>query len=254
MTTSTTSRAVIGLILGLFLALVLSACAGRTAAPEPGANQLSQDGMKAFDKEKWDKAIDAFQKVKDRYPFSPYALTAEMKIADSLYMKESFEEAIVAYQQYEKMHPRNEAVPYCIFMQGMCNWRQLHTKDRDQTPTAEALRNFKRLIADYPDSPLLKEAEGKIAECQELMAAQELYVARWYNRTGHPRSALSRLNYLLANYPATKTAEEGRAFLPEVKEGVAEQEKAEGGQKPVELEPASAPLERQIERERPPVP
>lgn len=239
-------------ILCLALLLAPGACY-RAAAPEPGASDLAQQGGRAFEREKWDKAIEAYQKVKDRYPFSPYALTAEMKIADALYMQENFQEAIVAYQEFERMHPRNEAVPYALYMQGMSNYRLMLSKDRDQAPSGEALRNFQRLVADYPDSPLVVQAKSRITECQERLAAHELYVARWYRRTGHSRSALSRLDYVLANYPGTQSAARAQKLLPEVRREAAEAEAR--GERPVELEPAPAPLELGREREqRRPVP
>ena len=229
--------------------LLLGACQ-HVRPPEPGAAQLAQEGEAAFQRKKWTKAVDAFQKLKDRYPFSPYALTAEMKIADALYLQENYEEAIVAYQEFERMHPRNESVPYAVFMQGMSNYRRLLTKDRDQTPTAEALRNFQRLLTEYPESPLIEQARARIGECQELMAAQELYVARWYERTGHARSALARLKYVVANYPTTPSAEEARRLLSEV-----EAEVARTAEKPVELAPGPAPIEGgSLERTRRPVP
>jgi outer membrane protein assembly factor BamD len=242
----------IRIALCLALLLALGGCY-RAAAPEPGASELASQGKRAFERQKWDKAINAYQKVKDRYPFSPYALTAEMKIADSLYLQENYQEAIVAYQEFERMHPRNEAVPYAVYMQGMSNYRMMLSKDREQAPTAEALRNFQRLLADYPDSPLGEQAKSRVTECQERLAAHELYVAKWYRRTGHSRSALNRLDYVLANYPGTQSAGRAQRLLSEVRREVVEAEAR--GEQPVELEPAPAPLQLGTEREqRRPVP
>ncbi len=244
------ARAITALGLAALLLTLAGAC-HRVPPPEPGASQLSEQGMRAFERQRWPQAVDAFQKVKDRYPFSPYALTAEMKIADALYMQENYAEAITAYQEFERMHPRNEQVPYAVFMQGMSNYQQMLTKDRDQNPTAEALRNFQRLTADYPTCPLVPETKGKIGECQERLAAQELYVARWYNRTGHARSARARLTYLLANYPQTQVAAEAKRFLPEVERRAAEEE-AKGESGP-DLAPGPAPLQGGVQQ-RPPIP
>lgn len=235
-------------ILCLCLLLALGACQ-HTPKEEPDAATLAQRGMRAFERQKWNQAVDAFQKVKDRYPFSPYALSAEIKIADALYMQENYEEAFVAYQDFERMHPRNDAVPYAVFMEGMSNYQRLLSKDRDQTPTSEALRHFQRLLADYPDSPLAAEAKAKIGECLERLAAQEIYVARWYDRTGHHRSALARLNYVIAHYPETQSAAQAKQMLPEVETRVATEE-----EKPVELAPAPAQMDGGVERTRRPVP
>jgi len=242
----------LGLLCGSLL-LPLAAC-HHAAAPEPDPTQLSQEGERAFERKKWAQAVDAFQKLKDRYPFSPYALTAEMKIADALYMQEKYEEAIAAYQEFERMHPRNEQVPYAIYMQGEANNKRMLSQDRDQAPTAEALRNFQRLVTDYPDSPLVAQAKARIVEAQDRLAAQELYVARWYERTGHPRSALARLSYLLKNYAQTPSAQAARRLLPEVQAAVAKE--TAKGEHPSEIGPAPAPIDSGgvYQERRPPVP
>jgi outer membrane protein assembly factor BamD len=230
------------LALCLVLLVALAACHPHVTKPDLGANELAAEGARAFERKKWTQAIDSYQKLKDRYPFSPYALMAETKIGDCLYLQENYAEATAAFQEFERMHPRNELVPYAIYMQGMCNYKQMLTLDRDQTPSAEAQRNFQRLVTDYPNSPQVAEAKQKIAECQERMAAQELYVAKWYERTGHPRSALNRLKYLLANYALTQSAAEGRKMLPEIKKEVAKEDAK--GEHPSPLAPGPASLER----------
>ncbi|MFH0810993.1 MAG: outer membrane protein assembly factor BamD [Pseudomonadota bacterium] len=217
----------------LALWLLLGAC-HTLPQPEPSLDTLVRRGTTAFEKKKWDKAIEAFQMVKDRFPFSPHALTAEMRVADALYMQENYQEAAAAFQEFERLHPRNELVPYAVYMQGMSHREMMLSRDRDQTPTAEALRNFERLAKDYPDSPLVSKAREEVFACKEKLAAQELYVANWYRRTSHAKSALNRLKYLLANYPDTASATEAGRVFSEVSREVADQQ-AKKGEKPAPL-------------------
>ena len=90
-----------------------------TGKEETGsAQQLAWDGMDAYDDGEYKDAIENFQKLKDWYPFSKYAILAELKIADAHYHLDQYEEAIFAYEEFEKLHPRNEAVPYVIYQIG----------------------------------------------------------------------------------------------------------------------------------------
>ncbi len=118
------------------------------------AQELAWDGMDAYEDGNYSVAIDNFQQLKDWYPFSKYAILAELKIADSNYHLERYEEAIFAYEEFEKLHPRNEAifayeefenlhprneaVPYVIYQIGRCYYDQIDTIDRDQTPARRA--------------------------------------------------------------------------------------------------------------------
>ena len=48
------------------------------------ADELAWEGMDAYESGKYLKAITKFQKIKDFYPFSKYAILAELKIADAV--------------------------------------------------------------------------------------------------------------------------------------------------------------------------
>ncbi|MCK5418284.1 MAG: outer membrane protein assembly factor BamD, partial [Desulfobacterales bacterium] len=109
------------------------------------AQELAWDGMDAYENGKYLKAIEKFQKLKDFYPFSKYAILAELKIADAHYQREEYEEAIFEYENFERLHPRNEAIPYVIYQIGRCYFDQIDTTDRDQTSARKALEAFQRL-------------------------------------------------------------------------------------------------------------
>ncbi|MBW1694511.1 MAG: outer membrane protein assembly factor BamD, partial [Deltaproteobacteria bacterium] len=89
------------------------------------AQMLAWDGMDAYEDGNYSAAIDNFQQLKDWYPFSKYAILAELKIADSNYHLKRYEEAIFAYEEFEKLHPRNEAIPYVIYQIGRCYFDQI---------------------------------------------------------------------------------------------------------------------------------
>ncbi len=81
---------------------------------EKNASQLVAEGSAAFLEKDYKTAKKAYADLKDWYPFSRYATLAELKIADSHFHLEEYGEAIMAYEEFEKMHPKNEAVPYVI--------------------------------------------------------------------------------------------------------------------------------------------
>ena len=127
-------------------------------------------------------------------------MLAELKIGDAHFHRKEYPEAIAAYEEFASLHPKNEAIPYVLYQIGACYYAQLMTEDRDQTPTYEAIGSFERLIKSHPNSSQANRAREKIQICRELLAENEMYVARFYYKSKHYKAALARFEILLADY------------------------------------------------------
>ena len=134
------------------------------------AQELAWEGMDAYESGRYSKAIEKFQKLKDYYPFSKYAILAELKIADAHYQRDEYEEAIFAYENFEQLHPRNEAIPYVIYQIGRCYYDRIDTPDRDQTSARKALETFQRLIKQFPRDQYSIRAAEHIKTAQKSLA------------------------------------------------------------------------------------
>ena len=75
------------------------------------------------------------------------------------------------------------------------------TPDRDQTKTHEALKQFKELVRDMPDSSYAERSSLKIRECTERLAMSEYYIGDFYFRTKNYKAAARRLSKFLKDYP-----------------------------------------------------
>jgi len=190
--------------------LLLSGCAlfESSHEMEKSAEELGSEGSSAFVSGNYKDAIKAYTDLKDWYPFSKYAILAELKIADSYYHLKAYDEAILAYEAFENMHPKNDAIPYVIYRSGLCWFEQIDTVDRDQTPAKNGMTQFKRLIDQYPESEYAQQAKGKIQTCLENLSAHEFYVANFYFKTKKYESALKRYESLVSNYPNSKESKE----------------------------------------------
>ena len=157
--------------------------------------------MEAYQNGKYEDSIASFQKLKDWYPFSKYAMLAELKIADAHFQLKQYEDAAFAYEEFERLHPRNEAVPYVIYQMGMCYFNRIDTIDRDQTSTHKALEVFQRLVRQFPKDPYAASAGAKIKSCLQSLAGHEFYVGQFYFKAKHYKAALERFRGILNNYP-----------------------------------------------------
>jgi outer membrane protein assembly factor BamD len=181
---------------------------------EKSAQELVFEGSSAFVAEDYKTAVKAYTDLKDWYPFSKYAILADLKIADAHYQLEEYDEAILAYEEFEKMHPKNEAVPHIIYRTGLCWFNQIGTIDRDHTPAKNSLIQFNRLIDQFPESEYIQKAKENIKACMDNLSGHELYVADFYYKTKKYNAALKRYEYLVENFPESKETQEALNKIP----------------------------------------
>lgn len=216
-------RAGIPVLLFLFL---MSGCSlfglgGKKREKTP--EELMREGISEFRDGDYTKSIELFQALKDRYPYSRLVVEAELRLADSLLRKKLFEEAREAYKEFEKLHPRNEAIAYVIYQQGMCYFLTINKIDRDQTSTKEAFNEFKRLQEKFPDDRFALLAQKRIRKCLRNLAEHEYYVGEFYFKSGQYVAALKRFEYLIDHYPDFGQYGKTLAYIAKCKERLAEQ-------------------------------
>jgi outer membrane protein assembly factor BamD len=221
----------------LFLALALSGCSWWSKdEPEKTAEELAADGRMYFEKEKYTDAIKSYKKLRDWYPFSSHAKEAGLIIADSHYLMEEYDEAILAYNEYERMHPNDAKIPYVIYQTGMCDYDRIETIDRDATATRNALRTFQRLEEAFPESDYTRKAKPLIKTCLENLAAKEMDIALFYFKLKKYEAALKRFEVVVTMYPDFGLHTQAQDYMAKCRAHIGEPQPVE-----VETRPESGP-------------
>ncbi len=192
-----------------------TACAKK--APEltafeeiPSAETLYRQGLEELDKEKmlgilptadFQKAIDTFQSIVDNYPYSDYAVLAELKIADAYYQQEKWEEALSYYRDFAELHPSHERVPYSVYRSALCRFNQSRSANRDQTATRQALGHLDQLLSRYPYSAEAQEAEKLWRDLRLRLADHVMRIGDYYLDEDEYQSAADRYRSVLNDYP-----------------------------------------------------
>lgn len=174
------------------------------------AKILAIKGMDDYNVGKYFTAIEFFEEILNRYPFSPESTLAELKAADCSYYLERYQEALMLYEEFENHHPTNESIPYVMFQKAMCHYRRIDRIDRDTTGAVNTIQLFKQLLKAYPNSPYTSEARSRIASATAFLANHEYFVAQFYVRTEKYSEAIIRLKYMLAMYPNTDIENQAR--------------------------------------------
>ena len=183
------------------------------------AKKLLEEGMEDYSVGKYFAAIEFFEEILNRYPFSKEATLAEMKAADCSYHLGRYVEALLLYEEFENRHPTNEGIAYVMFQKAMCNYKQIDRIDRDTSGAEKSIALFRQLLKAYPSSPYTEEAVSNIQSATEFLANHEFFVIKFYTRSAKYDEATVRINYLLSAYPNSSVAPEAKELLARIEAG-----------------------------------
>lgn len=197
------SRFYLIFLIAVFLTPLLAGCGwfGFRKKTDRPPDVLAQEAQQKMRSGNYSSASEDFEKIRDRYPYSPEATQAELQGADSKYYNKKYDEALNDYKNFEKLHPAHPDIPYVIYQQGLCYYRQRGTIDRDQTFTYKALQEFKRLKQRYPDYGKMEKVNDYILKCQQTLADHEFYIGEYYFKTKRYQAALDRFAAIQEEYP-----------------------------------------------------
>jgi outer membrane protein assembly factor BamD len=222
-------RHITGIILLGSLVLALG-CATNKKVNNPIANVDS----KQPDKVLFDRAMDAMkhnhydvarltlQTLINTYPDSEYIARAKLAIADSWYDEggsASLAQAEAEYKDFETFFPNMPEAAEAQLKIANIHYQQMEKPDRDYTHALRAEEEYRQLILQYPDNPLVPEAKQKLRDVEEVIAEREYRVGRFYYlRQSYP-AAIARLKSLADKYPLYSKADEALYLLGQSYEG-----------------------------------
>lgn len=165
------------------------------------AQVLANDAELQYKDGNYDESAELFQQLKDRFPYSRYALLADLRVGDAYFKAKRYDEAVLAYDDFIRLHPKNDAVPYAIYQMGMVYHEQMLIPARDPTNAKKASETYQRLLRQYPKSEWAVKARPRLQEALERMAAHDMFVGKFYMRTSRYRAAIGRFKRVLTDYP-----------------------------------------------------
>jgi outer membrane protein assembly factor BamD len=203
------------LVLAVWAGLATAACGGKSGGAgavdySVSAQRNYEKGLKELEDKDWLAASKYFSFIKSRFPYSKYAVLAELRLADAEFGAEQYVEAIDSYRLFMKFHPTHEMVAngYASFKIGDAYYLQLSSDfwlfppsyEKDQSSTEDASNELKAFLDKFPDSPYRDKAKEILVKVGKRLADHEWYVARYYWDRGKPMGTVLRLRRLLERY------------------------------------------------------
>jgi outer membrane protein assembly factor BamD len=190
--------------------------------PPPGTINPDQflfdRGTAAMGRKHYLEAREYFRKIVDSYPQSQRRAEAKLGMGDSYVAENRIDADILAINEYREFlqffptHPKDDYAQYEICV---AQGRQILSAERDQTATAEAVKQDGVFLDRYPASPYRADVEKLQRAAKDRLSDHELRVGMFYFRLKGFGGAADRFNYLLAHDPAYTNRDVAYYYLAE---------------------------------------
>jgi outer membrane protein assembly factor BamD len=211
------------LLLGL-AAVALVGCGRRdNVVEDQGPELLYERGFSAMNASNYPGAIEYFNALEARYPFSPETRQAQLDLIYLYYRSQQPEQALDAAEEFERENPTHERIDYCLYMRGLVYFdpapnviEKMLRVDLSLRPPKDTLRSFsafQELIRRFPDSEYVADARQRMVFLRNRLAEYENHVAGYYLRRGAYVAAVNRAKYALEHYPEAPQLEKTLQIL-----------------------------------------
>jgi len=210
------------LLLGLVV-VALVGCNRENVIEDQGPELLYSKGYSSMESSNYPGAIEYFNALQARYPFSPETRQAQLDLIYLYYRSMQPELAIDAAEQFERENPTHERIDYCLYMRGLTYFDQapniiekLLRVDLSLRPPKDTMRSFstfQELIRRFPDSEYVPDARQRMIYLRNRLAEYENHVADYYIRRKAYVAAINRAKYALEHYPEAPELEKTLQLL-----------------------------------------
>ena len=181
---------------------------GCTVKPDDISSDASIDEIlnlaeKAFKRKAFNEAGDFYMEADRFFPYSDKSREALIKAMQAYHNGTDLSKARLSAKRYLTVYPKGPDAAFAQYMVGLSFFDSIVDVRRDQGATFHAVREFKKLNQNYPNSPYVKLANEKLKTAYSQMAGQEMSVGRYYLKREGYLAAINRFNIVIEKYPET---------------------------------------------------
>ena len=216
-------KAVVKVVVLLFITVLIAACAGEQDRPDLSEREIYETAQGYLKSKNFALAVDNLQLLESRYPFGPYAEQAQLEIIYAHYRRGDNEAAVAAADRFIRLHPQHQKVDYAYYMRGLANYtdgegflERFITTDmtqRDPGSTIQSFDDFRQLLQRFPDSEYADDAKARMIQLRNRLARYEINVANYYFKRKAYLAATNRGRYVIENLPQTPAIPDALAVM-----------------------------------------
>jgi len=150
------------------------------------------------------------------FPQSIWAPKSSLMAAYAYYSQDYYGDAIAELERFIRIYPLDKNIDYAHYLLGVCFYEQIVDEKKDLQSITKSKEKFQYLIKEYPNTEYALDAEFKIELIDDLLAAKEIYLGRYYFERKKWIASINRFRTIVDEYDTTIYAEEALHRLVEV--------------------------------------
>jgi len=161
-------------------------------------------------------AAKKFNEAEVLFPQSDFAPKAALMAAYSYYSQNYYGDAIAELERFIKIYPNHYNISYAEYLLGLCFYEQIIDEKKDLQSIENAKNIFLDLVEKYPNTDFAMDANFKLDLINDVLAAKEIYIGRYYFDKKKWISAINRFRTITDDYDSTIYVEEALHRLVEI--------------------------------------
>ena len=161
-------------------------------------------------------AAKKFNEAEILFPQSTWAPKSALMAAYSYYIKDYYGDATAELNRFIRVYPYHENLDYAYYLLAISYYEQIVDEKKDLQSIINAKKTFSIVIDKFPNSEYALDAEFKIDLINDILAAKEMYVGRYYVDKKKWIPAINRFREVVDKYDTTIYVEEALYRLVEV--------------------------------------
>jgi len=161
-------------------------------------------------------AAKKFNEAEVLFPQSDFAPKAALMAAYSYYSQNYYGDAIAELERFIKIYPNHYNISYAEYLLGLSFYEQIIDEKKDLQSIENAKNIFLDLVEKYPNTDFAMDANFKLDLINDVLAAKEIYIGRYYFDKKKWISAINRFRTITDDYDSTIYVEEALHRLVEI--------------------------------------
>ena len=174
------------------------------------------EGLEALDEGDVLFAAKKFNEAEILFPQGNWAPKSALMAAYSYYSQDYYGDAIAELERFIKVYPSHKNLEYAYYLLAICYYEQIVDEKKDLQSILKAKKNFQFIVKNYPNTEYSLDSEFKLDLIDDILAAKEMYLGRYYFDRKKWIPAINRFREIIDNYDTTIYTEEALHRLVEV--------------------------------------
>ena len=174
------------------------------------------EGVRSLEKGDVLYAAKKFNEAELLYPQSEWAPKSSLMASYAYWSQGYYNDSIKELQRFIGLYPKSKNLDYANYLLAMNYYDSIVDEKKDLKPLEQSKKYFQYVVNTYPDSDYALDSEYKLDLIQDILAAKEMYIARYYFDKKKWIPAINRFRKITDEYDTTIYAEEALHRLVEV--------------------------------------